>query len=49
MLAEGALVPLPSDLVGRLYLEYDAGDTRASIRAVLTQWLITQRIVDQED
>jgi hypothetical protein len=49
VLKERSSPALPGDLAGQLYLEYDAGDARASIRAVLTQWLITQRIVDQED
>ena len=49
VLKERSSPALPSDLVGQLYLEYDAGDVRASIRAALSRWLIGQRIVDQED
>jgi hypothetical protein len=49
VLKERSSPALPTDSVGQLYLEYDSSDARASVRAALRQWLISQRIVDQED
>jgi hypothetical protein len=49
VLKERSSPAMPSDLVGQLYLEYDAGDARASVRAALSQWLVSQRVVDRED
>jgi len=48
ILKERSLSALPTDLVGQLFVEFDANDLAPSVRAALSRWLVEQRVVSRE-
>jgi hypothetical protein len=47
LLKERTLPRLPSDLVGRLYVEFDGQDPEASVTAAVERWLRERALIRQ--
>ena len=46
MLKDKTIKTMPTDLIGKLYKEFDTQDAKKTIPAVLTKWLKDRSIID---